>query len=144
MRPSLLVAWLTIVGCKGSSPPSPSPTPTPSAPVPSSTPTTDSTPSTAARCQVEAVKARDAAKWTACFHPDYRPTITPAIEKKTAEPGFWEKAATGSAQLEKITDTDFRIYEVSNVKHARLNDPKADFEVVLHSDGRWYVVDTGI
>ena len=109
-----------------------------------------SSPVAAARCQVAAIKAKDAGAWIACFHPAIREDANRELAKAAAKkPDFWERAATDSAALENLKEADFTIGPMPEDK-ASYGDKRASFrlgkdsfEVVLQG-GRWYIADTGI
>jgi hypothetical protein len=106
-----------------------------------------STPSAAARCQVESVRARNVELWTRCFHPTLVDEARSEMARRTAKSGFWETAASRTRPLESAADHAFKR---EPTKDAQLGDETAllrlgedDFAVV-RKNGRWYIVDTGL
>jgi hypothetical protein len=107
-----------------------------------------STPVAAARCEAGAIRAKDAARWKACWHPD-TPGLDAEMAKAASKPGFWDRAAKGLPMLERATAADFKI-EPMPAERAAWGDQHASLRLVDDSlelarkDGRWYIVDSGV
>lgn len=109
-----------------------------------------STPRAAARCQLDAIRARSTEQWGRCWHPlAHEHGVMTELAEHAGRDGFWERAASLSAPLEHAKDSDFIESPVLE-KDKRFGDRRAklrlehdSFEVV-HTGGRWYIVDSGV
>jgi hypothetical protein len=110
-----------------------------------------STPQGAARCQHAAIKAKSVETWATCFHPKLRNDVKAELAKKAAEPGFWSKTTELAKPFASVKSADFVMKPLpperadwgEQLASYRLPSDQDAFDVV-RSEGRWYVVDTGI
>lgn len=125
--------WLVLTGCEKSTPAEPDLT----------------TPSGAARCQVEAIRARSVDRWAACWHPRIRAEAARELGTKADKPGFWDRTAAEAAPLESATDAGFTTSPTEGAA-ASYGDQRATFQLrkdaleLVRSNGRWYIVDSGV
>lgn len=109
------------------------------------------TPAAAARCQLDAIRARSVAKWGPCWHPLAleEGVMGELDDKLRKDPGRWERMARESARLDGAKDADFKLGPVP-LKQAKLGDQMAELQlerdqfIVVRKDGRWYIVDSGV
>ena len=106
-----------------------------------------STPEGAARCQYNAIRAKNLDQWLPCMHPAIRESV--AAERDNLDAKRWRGALETAAPLEHIKATDFTIEPMPADKQ-ELGDQHASFSLgkdsleLVRKDGRWYIADTGI
>ena len=113
-------------------------------------PTADphASPEAAARCQVEAFKAKSPEAFLECIHPDLRgefKTELEEVERKGAE--FWIEGAQKMKPLETAKASDFTMEPMPAGKES-YGDQMAEYRFAEHgkielvrTDGKWYVVE---
>jgi hypothetical protein len=110
-----------------------------------------STPEGAARCQHAAITAKSVEAWSICFHPKLRSDVKAELAKKAVEPGFWSKTTELARPFATVKGADFTLKPLPP-ERADWGDQQASYRLpsdqdafdVVRSEGRWYVVDTGI
>jgi len=104
-----------------------------------------SSPVEAARCEAAAIRARSFAQLKPCLLP----VIRDEAERQAARID-WSKLGDAAAKLEAAVAGDFTIEPTPEGKQAygdqvaSLPLGRDSLEVVHATDGRWYIVDTGL